>query len=70
MIPIAFLGTVNTSQNRFRISSKHSSRSPQRVKVIPAKFNIMSKSPSEKPKLNNDYFEPPQSHLMFRRGSR
>ncbi|CAD8058156.1 unnamed protein product [Paramecium sonneborni] len=74
-ISIQFLGTLNQSQTIFRISTKQSQMSPKvsrDVKVIPIRkqFNIMSKSPQEKPNLNSDYFEPPKTHLMFRRGSR
>ncbi|CAK69356.1 unnamed protein product (macronuclear) [Paramecium tetraurelia] len=70
---IQLIGILNQNSSRFRINSKQSQRSPKTIKVISLKkdFNIFSKSPSEKPpNLNNDYFEPPQSHLMFRRGSR
>ncbi|CAD8143401.1 unnamed protein product [Paramecium octaurelia] len=74
-IPIQFLGTLNQNQAMFRISSKQTQMSPKgakEVKVIPIRkqFNIISKSPQERPNLNSDYFEPPKTHLMFRRGSR
>ncbi|CAD8141378.1 unnamed protein product [Paramecium octaurelia] len=74
-ISIQFLGALNPNQTQFRIRSKQSQRSPKAskdVQVIPVRkqFNIISKSPQEKPNLNSDYFEPPVTHLMFRRGSR
>ncbi|CAD8055856.1 unnamed protein product [Paramecium sonneborni] len=69
---IHLIGILNQNSSRFRINSKQSQRSPKPIKVVPVKkgFNFLSKSPQEKPNLNKDYFEPPKSHLMFRRGSR
>ncbi|CAD8060089.1 unnamed protein product [Paramecium sonneborni] len=75
-ISIQFLGTLNQSQNMFRINTKKQQMSPKTsrdIKVVPIRkqFNLISKSPQEKfNNVNSDYFEPPKTHLMFRRGSR
>ncbi|CAD8057188.1 unnamed protein product [Paramecium sonneborni] len=69
---IHLIGILDQNSSRFQINSKQSQRSPKTIKVVSLKkgFNFLSKSPQEKSNANSDYFEPPKSHLMFRRGSR